>query len=184
MRKVVATVYTSLDGVINRPEKWSLEYFSKQASAYQTDLLADTDVLLQGRRTYESFAQFWNQPSEDAYNHRMYQIPKLLASRTLDQGTWNNTTVTDNAVRGVEKIRQDGDGLVLTYGFGSIAYDLLEANLLDELHVWIHPVLARDASPDDLLFTPGSGKTPFDVVGTTSLDSGVTILHLSVAGRS
>ena len=184
MRTVAATVYMSLDGVIEHPERWSLSYFNEQAAAHQTELLSRTDVLLQGRVTYEGFATFWGQPSDDAYNDRMYQLPKLLVSRTLTEGSWHNTTVTDDPVAAVAQARQDGDGLVLTYGFGSIAYALLDAGLLDEVHVWVHPVLARQGEPQDLLFRPGGPQTPFDLVGSTTLDTGVTILQLSSTRRA
>lgn len=185
MRTTVATMYASLDGVVDHPEKWSLPYFNDQAAAYQTELLGRSDVLLQGRRTYEGFTPYWNAPSDDAYNHRMYEIPKVLVSRTLTEGTWNNTTtVTDDPVAAVEKLRIDGDGHILTYGFGSIAYALAAAGLLDEVHVWIHPVLARTAGPEDLLFSPGDQLVSFTHAGATTLDTGVTILRLVTEPRA
>ena len=180
MRKVVATVYVSLDGVIGSPEKWSLAYFGEQSAAYQTSLLKQADVLFQGRLTYESFSRFWNTPSDDAYNNAMYEIPKLLLSRTVDEGVWNNTAlVSDDPVVAVDKVRGEGDGLMLRYGFGSVARTLLHAGLLDEVHAWVHPVLAGgDAQPADLLWQPGALKTAFDLLGTTRLDTGVDILRL------
>ena len=179
MRTVVANVYLTLDGVIEHPEKWSIPYFNEQAAAYQTEVLSRTDVLLQGRTTYESFAQFWNQPSDDAYNQRMYEVPKLLVSGTVTEGSWNNTTVTDDPVAAVKQLREDGDGLVLTYGFGSIAYTLLDEGLLDEVHAWVHPVLARNAERQDLLLHEGPAASHFDLAGSTTLDTGVTILRLA-----
>ena len=181
MRKVVATVYASLDGVIGSPEKWSLAYFGQQSAAYQTSLLEQADVLFQGRLTYDSFSRFWNAPSDDAYNNRMYEIPKVLLSRTVDDGAWNNTAiVSDNPVIAVDKVRGEGGGLMLTYGFGSVARTLLNAGLLDEVHVWVHPVLAGgDAEPADLLWHPDTPKTSFDLVNATRLDTGVEILTLA-----
>lgn len=179
MRTVTAAVYVSLDGVIDHPEKWSLTYWNDQSAAYQTELLDRTDVLVQGRVTYEGFAQFWNQPSDDAYNNRMFELPKVLVSRTATEGAWNNTTVSADPIGTVRELKDGGDGVVLTYGFGSIAYDLLDAGLLDELHVWVHPVLARTAEPEELLFRPGNAKTDLSLLGSTTLDTGVTILHLA-----
>ena len=182
MRKVVATVYASLDGVIGSPEKWSLAYFGQQSAAYQTSLLEQADVLFQGRLTYESFSRFWNAPSDDEYNHVMYEIPKVLLSRTAHEGMWNNTAiVSDDPVDTVDTVRGEGDGLMLTYGFGSVARTLLTAGLLDEVHVWVHPVLAGgDAQPADLLWQPDTAKTSFDLLNTTRLDTGVDILTLAV----
>ena len=182
MRKVVSNVYVSLDGVVGHPEKWSLAYFSKESAAYQTALLEQADVLFQGRLTYESFAQFWNAPSEDAYNNRMYEIPKLLLSRTTTEGAWNNTTVvSDDPLTAVDKARGEGDGLMLSYGFGPIARTLMAQGLLDEVHVWVNPVLAGgDARPEDLLWQPGAPKTGFELLETTRIDTGVTILRLGV----
>lgn len=181
MRKVIATMYVSLDGVVEHPEKWSLSYFDAEAARYQTALLADSDILLQGRATYETFAQFWNEPSDDAYNQRMYEIGKVLVSRSAESGQWHNTElVTGDPVAAVEKLRQDDGGAILTYGFGSIAYTLLDAGLLDEVHVWIHPVLARTADPAaDLWFRAGEHNVTLTPLGTTSLPTGVTILRLA-----
>jgi dihydrofolate reductase len=133
---------------------------NEQSAAYRTELLSRTDVLVQGRETYEGFAQFWNQPSDDPYDNRMFELPKLLVSRSLTEGSWNNTTVTDDPVGAVERLKGAGDGLVSTYGFGSIAYGLLDTGLLDEMHAWVHPVLAREGGPEDLLFRQGTGKSP------------------------
>ena len=66
MRTVTAAVYVSLDGVIDHPEKWSLTYWNEQSAAYQTELLDRTDVLVQGRLTYESLAPLCTQPSAHA----------------------------------------------------------------------------------------------------------------------
>jgi dihydrofolate reductase len=181
MRNVIATMYVSLDGVMENPEKWSLPYFDESAAKYQTALLAGSDLLLQGRATYEGFAPFWNEPSEDAYNNRMYEIEKVLVSRSGATGTWHNTvSVTGDPVAAVRELRQREGGSILTYGFGSIAYELLEAELLDEVHVWIHPVLARDADPEtDLWFRRGGANVALAPLEVTSLPTGVTILRLA-----
>ena len=181
MRKVIATVYVSLDGVIKRPEKWSLAYFHEAAAQYQTALLAGCDILVQGRETYESFSRVWSKPSDDEYNQRMYAIRKVLVSHSGEAGPWNNTErVTDDPVGTVAKLRQEDGGAVLTYGFGSVAYALLDAGLLDEVHVWIHPVLARTADPGtDLWFRAGERNVTLTPLDTTSLPSGVTILRLA-----
>lgn len=181
MREVIATMYVSLDGVMENPEKWSLPYFDDAAAGYQTALLARSDVLLQGRATYDGFAPFWSEPSEDAYNQRMYEIAKVLVSRSGEPGQWNNTvSVTPDPVAAVRELRQEEGGAILTYGFGSIAYALLDAGLLDEVHVWIHPVLARDADPaTDLWFRRGRANVPLTPLEVTSLPTGVTILRLA-----
>ncbi|MCO8273664.1 hypothetical protein M1L60_24005 [Actinoplanes sp. TRM 88003] len=104
MRKVIATMYVSLDGVQENPEKWSLPYFDDAAAKYRTALLAGSDLLLQGRATYDGFAPFWNEPSEDAYNNRMYEIEKILVSRSGAPGEWHNTvSVTADPVATVRE---------------------------------------------------------------------------------
>jgi dihydrofolate reductase len=104
---------------------------------------------------------------------------EYVASTTLTEPTWSNTTVIGgDLVDAVRTLKAAGDGDLLLHGYGPVAKELHRNGLLDELYLWVHPVLAGVGSIDDTLLDDGlhSILTPLDV---RRLDSGVVILHYS-----
>src|SRR3954470_15059804 len=58
MRKITAAVFISLDGVVEAPDQWHFPYFNDEMGASVSEVF-DTDTLLLGRVTYDSFAGAW-----------------------------------------------------------------------------------------------------------------------------
>ncbi len=80
MRKLVAGLYVSLDGVTESPEKWSFPYFNDEVGQMLGSQMAEADTLLLGRRTYQEFAAYW--PDKTAQ-----QVPlKLVDARAFSTG--------------------------------------------------------------------------------------------------
>ncbi len=177
MGKLINSTYISLDGVIQNPQNWpSLGSFSDEGDRLQTELLLACDAVVMGRHTYEGFAPVWSSRSGDAASDRINAMPKYVASTTLKNPTWNNTTVVENdAINRIAALKKEGGDLV-QYGFGPLTYGLLEAGLVDELRMWIHPFLVGQATTDDLLFRP-TAPVQFQVADMTRLSSGVVILR-------
>jgi dihydrofolate reductase len=65
MRKVVASLFLSLDGVMESPESWHFPYFNDEMGAAIAEAMSSSDAFLLGRRTYEEFAAFWPEQSAD-----------------------------------------------------------------------------------------------------------------------
>ena len=97
MRKLVESTFVTLDGVIDSPQEWSPPYWDDEHAAYAGKLLFAADALLLGRATYEGFAEAWPQRSGDPYTDRINEMPKHVASRTLDDATWNATIIEGDA---------------------------------------------------------------------------------------
>ncbi|MET8047376.1 MULTISPECIES: dihydrofolate reductase family protein [unclassified Streptosporangium] len=174
MRKVIASTYITLDGVIENPE-WTTPFFDEEATAYAGEQMRAADALLMGRRTYEGFATAWPQveETEDSGAAEMNSIRKYVASTTLTDPKWNNTTVLKgDLVEEVTKLKaQDGKD-ILMYGYGPVAHTLLKAGLLDEARFWIHPVFAGG----DTVTTPlADVKATLALADTRVLKSGVII---------
>src|SRR5215212_1984640 len=102
MRKLVAGLFITFDGVIEAPGPkdlppfqyagWSLPYFNDEVGAHIGAQTAASDALLLGRRTYETFeAAFAN--SSDPQSEGMSNFPKYVVSTTLGTPTWKNTTL-------------------------------------------------------------------------------------------
>jgi dihydrofolate reductase len=142
MRKLVESTFVTLDGVIENPQSWSPPYWNDEHAGYASKLLFAADELLLGRKTYEAFAQAWPQRSGDPYTDRINAMPKHVASRTLENATWNATILQGDAAEAVATLKEQPGENLLKFGSGAFSRTLLENGLIDELHLWIFPVLA------------------------------------------
>ena len=172
MRKVIESTLVSLDGVIGDPMIWVNEYFGKQAQDVALAQLLVSDALLMGRHTYEMFAAS-SDAGTSAYSERMKSIRKYVFSSTLERADWNNSVIIRGDVAdAVSRLKQeDGQDLVF-YGHGPLGQTLLEHHLLDELRLWMHPLLVGSGT---LLFRQGEVAT-LNLVETKTLEKGVVIL--------
>jgi dihydrofolate reductase len=91
LRKIINSIYITLDAAGN-PHPWpSLNGNDPDATSIQTELLASCDAVLMGRRTYEGFASVWRRRSGDDYSDRINSMRKYVASSTLRDPKWKNT---------------------------------------------------------------------------------------------
>jgi dihydrofolate reductase len=172
MRRVIESTLVSADGVIGEPHTWTGEHFGEQAVAYALERLRSADAMVMGRRTYEMFSTLWATPDNE-YAAAIYEMRKYVFSSTLRRAAWNNTEVaaTDPAAAVRElKLREGGD--IVLYGHGPVGQALLEAGLLDEMNLWIHPVVVGSGTP---LFREGA-RTDLRLAATKTTDTGVVIL--------
>jgi len=181
MRKIVNSTYISLDGVVDRPHEWpSVGDRGSEGDRIQADLLLGADALVMGRRTYEGFAPVWPTRS-DVYSDHINAMPKYVVSSTLTDPEWNNTSViAGDPVAALERLKAAPGKDIVQYGFGQLSFALLEHGLLDELHLWVHPLFVGRAEPAELLYRDFPGAR-FDLIDTTSLQNGVVILRYARA---
>lgn len=154
-RKLVVSVYISLDGVVQDPVgmensglgNW-VGPFSRgpEGDEIMRQELWAADVALMGRTTYEGFAVVW--PTLDdpgGFARRLNGMPKFVASTTMQRAEWSNTTVLSDDVAGqVRRIKGEGNGDILVYGSAGLVHSLLPLGLVDQVHMLIYPtVLGR-----------------------------------------
>jgi dihydrofolate reductase len=149
MAKLVVTEFMSLDGVMQAPggepfkyPGWSFEFDrGEDGNQFKLEETLETDALLIGRVTYESFAGAW--PSRDGdFADKFNSMPKYVVSSTLESPEWNNTTVVgSDAVAAASKLKEEVDGIVQVPGSLRLVQELLENDLVDELHLMIFPVV-------------------------------------------
>ncbi|GAA1671469.1 dihydrofolate reductase family protein [Fodinicola feengrottensis] len=177
MRQIINSTYVTLDGVIQNPQNWpSPGGFSDQGNQVQTKLLERCDAVLMGRHTYDLFAPVWSARSGDPLSERMNALPKYVVSATLTDPQWHNTTVIDHdPIETIRELKQQSGNDIVQYGFGALSHALMAAGLLDELRLWMHPIFVGTGTAGDLLYRPGSSGS-FELIDSTSLDSGVVIL--------
>jgi dihydrofolate reductase len=173
MRKVVVSTYVSLDGVIQMDGGWHFPYFDDDARKYATQLLMASDALVMGRLTYEAFATTWPTAHDD-FGDRINAMSKYVASTTLDDPEWNNTTVIEgDVVDAVRDLKGQPGQNILLYGTGSVARELMKHDLVDEHHLWVHPVIVGEGTR---LFVDGFDPAAFELINAHTLGSGVAIL--------
>ncbi|GGS31167.1 MULTISPECIES: dihydrofolate reductase family protein [Actinokineospora] len=178
MRKIIASFNMSLDGVVDHMEEWHFQYFDDDSAEFARNQLFSSDALLMGRRTYEGFAASWPNMEEQTgdFGVRMNTLPHYVVSSTLEKADWGDTTViTGDVVAEVAKLKEQPGQDILMYGYGPLAHELLRNGVLDEIRVWLHPILAGHSTPESLLFRDGN-KVPLELAETHRLGSGVIIL--------
>jgi len=107
MRRVVVSEFVSLDGVMEDPGGsegfehggWTFPYWSDEIAKVKLDEILEADALLLGRVTYEGFAEAWpSRTDEQGFADRMNSLPKFVASTTLKDPGWQNSTVLEGDV--------------------------------------------------------------------------------------
>jgi dihydrofolate reductase len=156
-------------------ERWHFAYSDAESDATALEQLRESNALIMGRSTYEVYAGAWPNRTGD-YPDLINRLPKYVVSTTLGEPDWNNTTVlAADPIEAIRALKADGDGQILMHGYGPLAKQLLAEGILDELHLWVHPVLAGVGEGDDLLLRPGLNRV-LELVSTRTLGSGVVIM--------
>jgi dihydrofolate reductase len=173
MRKLKAWQYVTLDGVVEAPQKWVMpdeKMFAEQTADYDA-----SDALLLGRRTYEVFAASWPQRGSEVPNADwMNNTQKYVASTALESPEWQHTTVLQGDVgEAVSRLKQaDGETITLN-GSANLLRSLLGAGLVDELRLYLHPVVVGSG---DRLFDDGEGLGVLELAECHAYDNGVVSL--------
>jgi len=178
MGKIVNATYMSLDGDIQNMQDWHFEYFGQESIRAATAQLYTCQALIMGRATYEGFSGAWSQRAgTDDFADRMNSIKKYVVSATLRDPEWTNTTAigaTGDAVAEIRALKEQ-EGEILQYGYGDVTRLLVAHGLLDELRIWLHPVLSGKAKPSDLLYRD-TARTRFTLNGVETHSNGMVVL--------
>jgi dihydrofolate reductase len=185
--RVVVTDYVSLDGVIEDPVgmegsglgNWTGPFTrGPKGDQFKHEELFNSDALLLGRRTYDGFAAVWPVvKDETGFAERINAMPKFVASRTLTDAIWTNTTVIGrDLTKQVQALKQRFSRDILIYGSASIVYALLPEALIDELRLMVYPTaLGRGKQ----LFPEGV-KSEMTLLESSQFDSGIVLLRYEV----
>lgn len=180
MRKIINSTYITLDGVVENPHLWPSLGDSAKAEHFEVQmaLLNACDAILMGRHTYESFAAVWpGRAGDGGFADRINAMQKQVVSTTLRDPAWNNTKVISSDV--VEKVRalkkQPGKDIV-QYGLGGVSFALLEQGLVDEVRLWVHPIILGKKGPQAPHFL-NCPPTQFDLVSSRTLPNGIVIVN-------
>jgi dihydrofolate reductase len=147
MGRIVVTEFISLDGVAEDPGGaedfeyggWSFAFErGEEGARFKTDETMQAAAMLLGRATYEGFAAAWPERTGE-FADRFNSMPKYVVSSTLEDPSWSNTTVIRRYE--VDDVKQREEGDLIVHGSVSLAQDLLEHDLVDELRLMVFPVV-------------------------------------------
>jgi dihydrofolate reductase len=172
MRKIVAGMYMSLDGVVESPEKWTPAYFDNEVGQAVGSLIAAGDTLLLGRVTYQTFeAAFAADTGGNPVAAQMNEFAKVVVSTTLKSADWNNSTlIGDNVAEQITELKQKPGANINLSGSGSLVTWLLRNGLLDRLDLLVFPVVLGGGKR---LFEGEGAPAALDLVHTETFGSGV-----------
>jgi dihydrofolate reductase len=178
MRKVVSGLFISLDGVTENPARWQ-ETFDEDMGAELSAFLPTVDAILMGRVTYQEWASYWPDMPEDAPDGGFAQFlnhtPKYVVSTTLENTQWGKfdppQLIKGNLEQEIGKLKNQPGQNIAVQGSPTLVNSLLQLDLLDELTLYIHNVVAYHGKP---LFTEGTLKR-LDLIETKPSRSGIVI---------
>jgi dihydrofolate reductase len=173
MRKIVSSFFISLDGVIESPDQWHFPYFNDEMGAVVGGGMEAADAMLLGRVTYDGFAEYWpQQPSDVPPADFMNGVQKYVVSKSLTSADWQNTTLLRDISELAGIKAQPGKDINIV-GSAALVGSLIEAGLLDELSLLVHPIVVGKGQK---LFPDGFAETRLKLVSSKTLETGV--LHL------
>jgi dihydrofolate reductase len=172
-RTLAATLFVSLDGVVESPEKWSFPFWGDETQKFKVDELRATDALLLGRVTYDGFAAAWPGRKGDAFADRFNSMPKFVASRTLKKLEWNNShLIKGDLAAEVAKLKQQPGQDIVIHGSPGLIRSLLPHDLIDEFRLLVYPlVLGRGKRLFD-----GGTQANLNLAESTAFSKGVVKL--------
>lgn len=180
MRELIVTEFVSLDGVIEAPggeagyahAGWVAPYFSDELGAYKGEEQLAADVLLLGRKTYESFYGAWPQ-REGPMADKINTMRKVVASSTLGSSDWHDTTVVGADLAGaVRTIKEEDGGPILVAGSRSVVRGLLDAGLVDQINLQVLPLVLGSGMR---VWPETAEPVRLELVSSRALDSGVVL---------
>jgi dihydrofolate reductase len=184
MGKIVISTNASIDGIVQDPDGqegfrlggWFIQAGGddlKEWGKVEFEEALGTEALLLGRRSDEWFATRWASRT-DEWANRLNNLPKYVVSSTLEEARWTNATVLKgDIVAEVSKLKRELAGDIVVYASYQLGRALMEHDLVDELRVFVYPVVLGDG---ERLFGATSDKRPMRLVRAQTVGDGLTFL--------
>ena len=183
MRRVVAALFVTLDGVVESPEKWQPRYVDEELGEAILGIAAESDAMLLGRRTYQQLAEFWpSQNSDVPMADFMNDTPKHVVSTTLKTVEWAySRLLTGDLTEELAQLKEQRGENILIFGSPTLVRSLLREGLLDELRLLVHPLVVGGGTS---LFENGGYGTALTLVDSRTFRTGVVSLTYAPAWKA
>src|SRR5256712_8120237 len=193
--KLTTTTQVSVDGVTQGPggpeedrrgvfERGGWAHFDIEAGTVMGEIYRRADAFLFGRRTYEIFAGSWGawpDPGDDPIWKALNTQPKYVASTTLTDRRWTNTTVlSTNVAAAIRELKAKPGRELQVHGSGVLFRWMLDNNLVDEITLFTFPVVVGQGTR---LFPDTGGDSALELIASRSTPKGITIQVYRPTGR-
>ena len=194
MRKLIVSTFVTLDGVMQAPGGpvedgeggfayggWSVNYWDDQMGQVMGEAMSRPFDLVLGRKTYDIFAAFWPNASDDAGGKPLNDATKYVASRSQPTLAWGPSVLIDaDAAEGVAALKEGNGPELQVHGSGNLIQTLLHHNLVDEFRLWVFPVVIGSGKR---LFADGTIPAGLNLVDSKVSTTGVVIGTYEPAGE-
>lgn len=190
--RLTLNTFLTIDGVMQGPGGadedisdgftrggWVVPYVDEGFGEIVDGWFRRADAILLGRTTYDMMFPYWSQVTDpaDMVAEKLNGLPKYVASRTLINPEWQNTTVLDGDVlERVRALKEQPGGELQVHGSCMLARDLHSAGLIDEYRLLVFPLVVGQGKR---LFTDGMPASGFTVTETRTTSAGVTYSALT-----
>jgi dihydrofolate reductase len=174
MRDLILWDMISLDGYFEDADR-QLDWFAfdDELEQWIQEAHQRTGTVLFGRRTYTGMAEYW-QAAEGWIAEFMHDVPKVVASRTLEKAEWHNTTLIGGDLPGeVARLKAQPGEDIWVFGSAELSAALIRHGLTDELRIGINPVLLGRGTR---FFQGDHDRLPLRLTDLRQFPSGLTIL--------
>ena len=194
MRRLLTTTFLTLDGVMQAPGGpgeddsggfthggWSMTYWDDLMGAAMGEIMGKPLDLVLGRRTYDIFRAYWPNASEADGAKPLNDATKYVASRSTPVLDWGPVVhLEGDAAEAIAALKQTDGPELQVHGSGNLIQTLLRANLIDEFHLWVFPVVLGTGKR---LFADGAVPAGLKLVDTKVSTTGVVIGTYEPAGE-
>lgn len=195
MGKLTMTTFVTLDGVMQAPGGppedtsggfshggWLVPLADPDMGQFMASVFDRADAFLLGRGTYQIFAGHWPRVTDpaDPIATRLNQLPKHVASKTLDKFEWNNSSLVRDVVGGVAELKRRYARELQVHGSAGLAQTLTQHDLVDEYNLLTFPVVLGTGKR---LFGAGAVPSALELASTRTTSRGVVISTYRRAGK-
>jgi dihydrofolate reductase len=193
MRRLMVTAFMTLDGVVQAPGGpeeddsggfafggWSFHFWDERMGEVMTQVMGHPFDLVLGRRTYDIFAAYWPNATEEAGAKPLNDATKYVASRGAPSLTWDRSVqIEGDVAEGVARLKAEDGPELQVHGSGNLIQTLMANGLVDEYRLWVFPVVLGTGKR---LFADGTIPSALRLTDSTVSTTGVVIGTYEPAG--
>jgi dihydrofolate reductase len=194
MRKLIVSTFLTLDGVMQAPGGpgeddeggfahggWSVNYWDDQMGQIMGEATSRPFAMVLGRKTYDIMAAYWPTAPEEAGGKVFNDATKYVASRSRPTLKWSNAVLIEpDAAEGLAALKKEDGPELQVHGSANLIQTLLRHNLVDELRLWVFPLVIGSGKR---LFADGTIPAGLRLVDSKVSTTGVVIGTYEQAGE-
>lgn len=194
MRRLIVSTFLTLDGVMQAPGGpgeddsggfafggWTVRYWDDAMNEVMNEAMETPFDLLLGRKTYDIFAAYWPNATDEMGARPLNDATKYVASRGRPQLDWKESVLIEGDVaQGVADLKKSAGRELQVHGSGNLVQTLLQNNLIDEYRLWTFPVVLGSGKR---LFAEGTIPVGLTLVSSRLSSTGVVMSVYEPAGE-